>query len=204
VIKVVLFDLGDTLVVEEEIQGRHLQEVELQKVPYVDHVLHELKKRYKLGVVTNTTTSGEEHVRTALKKIGIERDFDVIVTSVDVGYEKPHEKIFLTALRKLCVKPNEAVMVGNRISKDVLGANKLGMTSILYKWNERYLDKITSNLEKPDYTIKSLSEILPTLSQYVKKKGFCGRIWEISPDVYDSNHPYRSYTLKHDPSRENK
>jgi hypothetical protein len=95
-------------------------------------------------------------------------------------------------------------MVGNRISKDVLGANKLGMTSILYKWNERYLDKITSNLEKPDYTIKSLSEILPTLSQYVKKKGFCGRIWEISPDVYDSNHPYRSYTLKHDPSRENK
>jgi FMN phosphatase YigB (HAD superfamily) len=85
VIKVVLFDLGDTLVVEEEIQGRHLQEVKLQKVPYVDHVLHELKKRYKLGVVTNTTTSGEEHVRTALKKIGIERDFDVIVTSVDVG-----------------------------------------------------------------------------------------------------------------------
>jgi putative hydrolase of the HAD superfamily len=164
VIKVVLFDLGDTLVVEEEIRGRHLWEVELKKVPYVDYVLHELKKQYKLGIVTNTTTSGEEHVRIALKKIGIERDFNVIVTSVDVGYEKPHEKIFLTALRKLGVKPNEAVMVGNRISTDVLGANKLGITSILYKWNERYPDKITSNLEKPDYTIKSLSEILPTLS----------------------------------------
>ena len=163
-IKVVLFDLGDTLVVEEEIQGRHLWEVELQKVPYVDHVLYELRKQYRLGIVTNTTTSTEEHVRMALKKIGIEFYFDVIVTSVDVGYEKPHEKIFLTALRKLGVKPNEAVMVGNRISKDVLGANRLGMTSILYKWNERYPDKITSNLEKPDCTIKSLSEILPTLS----------------------------------------
>jgi HAD superfamily hydrolase (TIGR01662 family) len=164
VIKVVLFDLGDTLVVEEEIQGRHLWEVELQKVPYVDQVLHELKKQYKLGIVSNTTTSREEHVRIALKKIGIERNFDVIVTSVDVGYEKPHEKIFLTALRKLGVEPNEAVMVGNRISKDILGANKLGMKSILYKWNERYSDKIKSNLEKPDYTIKSLNEILPILS----------------------------------------
>lgn len=164
-IKAIFFDLGDTLVVEESIEDKHLWEVELQKVPYVDHVLHELKKRCKLGVITNTTTSREEHVRMALKKIGIERYFDVIVTSVDVGYEKPDEEIFLTALRKLGVEASEAVMVGNRISKDVLGANKLGMKSILYKWNERYTDKITSTLEKPLYTIKSLKEILPILSK---------------------------------------
>jgi len=138
--------------------------MELQKVPYVDQVLHELKKRYKLGIITNTVTFREEHVRIALEKVGIERYFDVIVTSVDVGHEKPNEKIFLTALRKLGIEASEAVMVGNRISKDILGANKLGMKSILYKWNERYSDKITSNLEKPVHTINSLREMLPILS----------------------------------------
>ena len=163
-IKAIFFDLGDTLVVEENVEDKHLWEVDLQKVPYVDQVLHVLKKRFKLGIITNTTTSTEEHVRIALEKIGIECYFDVIITSVEVGYEKPDKRIFLKALRKLGVEASEAVMVGNRISKDILGANKLSMKSILYKWNERYTDKITSNLEKPDYTITSLREMLPILS----------------------------------------
>lgn len=164
VIKAVFFDLGDTLVVEESVGGKHLWEVELQKVPYVDEVLTELKNRYKLGIITNTVTSREEQVRMGLRRIGMEHFFDVIVTSVDAGYEKPDERIFLITLKKLNVKASEAVMVGNRIAKDVLGANKLGIKSFLYKWNDRYDEKITSSLEKPDYTISSLKEILSILS----------------------------------------
>lgn len=34
-----------------------------------------------------------------------------------------------------------AVMVGDRASKDIVGANKLGMKTILLKWNNRYLKK---------------------------------------------------------------
>jgi len=75
--------------------------------------LTELKRRgYKLGVITNTVTSREEHVRLALRKIDVEKYFDVIVTSVDVGFNKPDERIFLTALKALNVRPEESVMVG--------------------------------------------------------------------------------------------
>ena len=162
-IKAVFFDLGDTLVVEEPIEGRHLWEVELTTVPHVDHVLNELKKEYRLGIISNTSVSREEHVRMALKNISIDHYFDAIVTSVDVGYEKPDGKIFLTALEKLGVEASEAVMVGSRISKDVLGANKLGMKTILYKWNNRYPDRITSKLTKPTHTINSLMELLQIL-----------------------------------------
>jgi putative hydrolase of the HAD superfamily len=163
-IKAIFFDLGDTLVIEEDVENKHLWEVELHKVPYLDGVLQELKKRYKLGIITNTSTSTEEHVRSALQKIGIERYFDTIVTSVDVGYEKPDKRIFLVALMNLGIEASEAVMVGNRISKDILGANRLGIKSILYKWNNRYTDTITSNLEKPDCTINSLRKLPPILS----------------------------------------
>jgi HAD superfamily hydrolase (TIGR01549 family) len=89
----------------------------LQKLPHLDEVLSELKQRgFKLGVITNTVTSREEHVRIALRRIDCEKYFDVIVTSVDAGCNKPDEKIFLTALKAVNVKPEEAMMVGNQVS----------------------------------------------------------------------------------------
>jgi len=159
-IRAIFFDLGDTLVAEEDIGGRHLWEVTLKKLPHLDEVLTELKKKgFKLGIITNTVTSREEHVRIALQRINVEKYFDVIVTSVDVGHEKPDERIFLTALRKLRVKPKEAVMVGNRVSADIVGGNRMGMKTILFKWNKRYLEKIASPEEQPTRTIRSLKEL---------------------------------------------
>jgi len=168
-IRAVFFDLGDTLVAEESVSGKHLWEVTLEKLPYLDEVLTELKKRgYKLGVITNTVTSREEHVRKALRRIDVERYFDVVVTSVDVGFNKPDQKIFLTALKALNIKPKEAVMVGNRISADILGGNKIGMKTILFKWNERYLNQITLPKEQPTCIINSLKELPKILAKMEK------------------------------------
>jgi len=168
-IRAVFFDLGDTLVVEESVGAKHLWEATLQKLPCLDEVLTELKKRrYKLGVITNTVISREEHVRMALRRIDIEKYFDVIVTSVDVGFNKPDERIFLTALKVVNVKPEESVMVGNLISADIVGGNRIGMKTILYKWNERYLNEITSPEEQPTQIINSLKELPKILAEMEK------------------------------------
>lgn len=159
-IRVILFDLGDTLVAEENIGNKHLWEVTLTKLPYLDEVLTELKRKgFKLGIITNTVTSREEHVRMALNKIGLEEYFDVILTSVDVGHEKPDERIFLTALRKFRVKPKEAIMVGNRVSTDIVGGNRMNMKTVLLKWNKRYPERIVSPEEHPSRVIGSLKEL---------------------------------------------
>jgi len=168
-IRAVFFDLGDTLVAEESVGRKHLWEVTLQKLPYLDEVLTELKRLgYKLGVITNTVTSREEHVRMALRRIDVEKYFDVVVTSVDVGFNKPDERIFLTALKTVNVKPEEAVMVGNRISADILGGNRIGMKTIFYKWNERYSDEVTSPEEQPTRVINSLKELPKILTEIEK------------------------------------
>ena len=169
-IEAVLFDFGDTLIVEEAVGGRHLWEVKLQKTPDVDEVLRELKQHYKLGIITNTVTSREQQVRMALRRIGLEQYFDFILTSVDVGYDKPDEKIFLKALKALNVRPEEAVMVGNRMSTDIVGANRVGMKTILFKWNERYPEEATSPSEQPTHTISSLKELPKVLSELWKEK----------------------------------
>jgi putative hydrolase of the HAD superfamily len=164
-IRAIFFDLGDTLVAEESVGSGHLWDVELRKLPYADEVLQKLKRKYKLGIITNTVTSREEHVRIALRRIRLEQYFDIILTSVDVGFEKPDERIFLAALKAMNVQPEEAMMVGNRVSKDVLGGNQVGMKTILFRWNDRYPEKITSPDEQPKRIINSLKELPSILSE---------------------------------------
>jgi putative hydrolase of the HAD superfamily len=169
-IKAILFDLGDTLVKEESVGDEHMPKAKLEKVPHVDKVLGELQREYRLAVVTNTSTSKEKDIRLALRKIGIEHYFDAIVTSVDIGHEKPDQEIFCEALRRLRVKPEESLMIGNRIKTDILGANKVGIVSVLFRWNNRYPEEITSPLEKPSYVVNSLDQLPLILSGMGKAK----------------------------------
>jgi putative hydrolase of the HAD superfamily len=159
-IRAIFFDLGDTLISEEAAGNKHLPEATLTKLPCLDEALTELERKgFKLGVITNTVTSREEHVRIALRKIGIEKFFDLVLTSVDVEHKKPDERIFMTALRRLRVKPSEAVMVGNQISTDIVGGNQVGMKTVLFKWNKRYNERITLPEEQPTRIIRSLREL---------------------------------------------
>jgi putative hydrolase of the HAD superfamily len=168
VVKAVFFDLGDTIIVEEE-QDKSLWEADLKMLPYVNEVLSELKRRnYIIGLITNTVTSREIHVRAALRRLGIEHYFDVVITSVDVGVEKPNEEIFINALRRVDVEPWEAVMVGNRISKDIVGANRVGMISVLIRWRNKYREEALTDLEKPKYEISSLRELIEILNKLEK------------------------------------
>ena len=170
-IRAVFFDLGDTLIAEEATGGKHLWEAKLTKLPYLDEVLVELKRKgFKLGIITNTVTSREEHVRMALRKMDVEKYFDYIITSVDAGHEKPDERIFMTALRALRTKPYEAVMVGNRISADIVGGNRMGMITILFKWNKRYNERMISPEEQPTRTIRSLRELPSVLEKILEKQ----------------------------------
>lgn len=158
-IKAVFFDLGDTLISEEVVERMSLRDAKLEKLPYVDRVLNKLTEKYKLGLITNTTTSREEDVRCALRRIGIEKYFDVVLTSVDANSRKPDEKIFQIALSAIGVNPEEAIMVGNRISSDILGGNEMGMRTILFRWNERYPERVNSPQERPTRIIKSLKDL---------------------------------------------
>jgi HAD superfamily hydrolase (TIGR01662 family) len=169
-IRAILFDLGDTIVKEEGVTDEEMTRRKLEKVPYIEDVLKQLKGKYKLVVVTNTSTSNEDRIRLALRIMGLEDYFDAVVTSVDVGHEKPDEEIFCEALKRIQVKPEEAVMVGNRIKTDVLGANKLGITSVYFKWNDRYPEEVDSPQEKPKYTINSLRQLPKTVLALEKRK----------------------------------
>jgi HAD superfamily hydrolase (TIGR01662 family) len=164
VLKVVFFDLGDTLIVEQG--SKHLGEAPFDAVPQAEETLIALKQKWvRVGIITNTTISTEKDVRKTLQQLGLESYVDFIVTSVDAGCEKPDERIFSIALRTAGVKANDAVMVGDRVAKDIVGGNRIGMKTILFKWNQHYPETVIGQEEQPTYTIRSLRELQHVLDQ---------------------------------------
>ncbi len=163
-LRAVFFDLGDTLIVEQH--GKHLGESLFDAVPQAEETLVELKQKgFKLGIIANTTISREKDVRKTLQHLGLESYFDFIVTSVDAGCEKPDGRIFSIALQALGIKADEAVIVGDRVATDIVGGNRIGMVTILFKWNQRYPETIVRHEEQPAFRIRRLRELLYVLDQ---------------------------------------
>jgi 2-haloalkanoic acid dehalogenase type II len=134
--------------------------------PEVDAVptLQALRQRgYRLGLVSNA--GDDQDVQTLVDKAQLRPYFDVILTSAAQGIRKPNPRIFHTALQALGECPPEnAVMVGDTLGADILGAQNTGMTSI---WitrransaaNQAHLDTI-----QPDISVNTLSELLEVL-----------------------------------------
>lgn len=63
----------------------------------------------------------------------IENKIKYIVTSEESGAEKPHKIIFDLALEKLNLNYDDVIMVGDNLSKDIKGAQELGIKSYLVK-----------------------------------------------------------------------
>ncbi|MEE9237128.1 MAG: HAD-IA family hydrolase [Thermoplasmata archaeon] len=73
----------------------------------------------------------EDFLQLCLYKFPLEDHLDSITTSEETGVAKPHEDIFMRALSKAECEPQEAIHVGDSLDRDVLGARKVGMRSIL-------------------------------------------------------------------------
>ena len=91
--------------------------------------LEALRSRgYRLGMISNT--SDEKNVQGIVDHWKLRPFFEAIVTSAELGIRKPDGRIFQTALDRFRIKPEAAVMVGDTLGADVLGANRSGIYSI--------------------------------------------------------------------------
>lgn len=96
--------------------------------PETIEVLEELKKDYKLVLISNTDCLS---VPQLLDKFDLRKYFDEIVLSCDIGSLKTDKKIFEKPIKKLKLKKKEVVMVGDSIPTDIEGAKNAGIKSIL-------------------------------------------------------------------------
>lgn len=69
-----------------------------------------------------------------LIKLKLNNVIDFLVTSEEVGIEKPAKKIFEHALRKLSAEPSKTLMIGDSIKKDIDGALAMGINTYHHKF----------------------------------------------------------------------
>ncbi len=119
--------------------------------PDSEEVQRELRLRgLKLGLVSN---GYEEEVHLILEKVNLEKaTFDIIVGVDTVQCMKPHPDIFKYALKKLKVKPEETVFVGDDVERDYRGATNACMHALL-------IDRKEKQKQSGLKTIKNLKEI---------------------------------------------
>ncbi|GAB2022816.1 HAD family hydrolase [Pseudolactococcus yaeyamensis] len=130
-------------------------------VPYEDTytALEALYERYQLVLLTNGAPSLQQ---LKLEKAPrLRKYFKKIIISGDFGQGKPAPELFNFALYRAQADKSTSLMVGDQLFTDILGANAVGMKSV---WINRK-DASQSEVAQPDYTVKSLTEIVGLLEK---------------------------------------
>lgn len=113
---------------------------------------------YKIGVISNFSIP--ECARNLIEKYGLREFLDAIVISAEINRRKPSPEIFNFTLNLLGVGVSESIFVGDTPDVDIRGAKNIGMRTVLI---ERKNSSISEE-DKPDFTIKRLSELLDLLT----------------------------------------
>lgn len=95
--------------------------------PYMHAALLDLKQTYQMALITNGRTIFQNRT---IKALGISSYFPVALFSETEGVRKPDPEIFLRALDRLGVRPEESVYVGDHPVSDIEGATRAGMKTV--------------------------------------------------------------------------
>jgi putative hydrolase of the HAD superfamily len=139
------------------------QRFRLEKRP---HLLSTVKELYEMGlrqgIISNIISKA--FLPECLMRYGLMpfMEKDCIIMSSVVGKRKPSPAIFQAALDALHLQPSELAFVGDRLSRDVIGAKKAKLGCMLQIRLEASIqkDKAFESLGyKPDFMIDDLAEI---------------------------------------------
>jgi putative hydrolase of the HAD superfamily len=125
--------------------------------PYADApaAAEALARTHTLGIATNGPADVQ---RIKLTVSGLRRFFPVVVASSEVGAGKPDPRIFAIAVERLRVSPEDVLVVGDSLEKDVAGAHAAGLRCV-------WVDRIGADDDPacvPEAKVRSLAE-LPAL-----------------------------------------
>ena len=121
-----------------------------------------LKGRYALGLISNFTYAPV--IYAGLRKLNLSRYFNAILVSEDVGWRKPHPRIFKEALKRLDKKAVQTVFVGDSLVEDIQGAKKVGMKTVFVSSQFFTVEDIQKAIQQPDIILNELCKLPEILS----------------------------------------
>ena len=153
--KIYLFDWGDTLMVDfPEQEGSMCEWKEVQACLGAKEALEYLSKEYKIYIATGAGVSTQSQIKKAFDRVELSHYIDGYFCKNNVGLEKGTPEFLKAILVRLHVKPEEVIMVGDKLDKDIKPALALGMNGV---WLS---DEVVTHTPPNLRIIKTLYELI--------------------------------------------
>lgn len=110
-------------------------------------------KKIEAVILTNGPSDGQ---RAKCKRLGLSRYIQRIYISEEIGFSKPYREAFEHVLRDFDVPASEALMVGDSIENDIVGAEQVGIKAVL-------IDRGNKHCGYDGTKIGALSEVIELL-----------------------------------------
>lgn len=139
--------------------------------PDVKSTVIELHRRgYVLGIIANTIT--ETEIPDWMEADGLKQYFKAVILSSKVGIRKPNPEIYWEAARRVAMDPAKCAYVGDNPVRDVEGTQQAGFGAMILLMEPATLAKEPPGGQvKPDYTIRTTSELLDIFPERSTKGG---------------------------------
>jgi putative hydrolase of the HAD superfamily len=123
----------------------------------VYEVLMSLAEKYELALISDAQWVFTEP---EMAMLGLTQFFKVRILSSRFGFKKPDVRLFDIAMKKLMIKSEESVYIGDNPPKDLIGAKKAGMKFILFRSEYK-----PNNDFQPDRQFNDYSELLKIVEE---------------------------------------
>ncbi len=166
-------DIGDTIIDEgTEIRDDDGTVIHANCIPGARETalrLHEMG--YWIVMVADGTV---QSFTNTMRENGLGHIFTARVISEAVGEEKPSRRMFEEAMASLGLRDADkarVLMIGNNVARDIAGANRFGIRSVLLTWSGRRSFEASSPDEIPTYRIATPEELIPLLARLEEEAG---------------------------------
>ncbi|WP_433619625.1 HAD family hydrolase [Paenibacillus cellulositrophicus] len=170
---IVFLDSGDTLVDEStEVRDEDGIVVSADLIPGAAEMV---KTLHSLGFTLALVADGDaQSFKNVLSQHRLHDYFDALIISELIKATKPSPRMFKAAIGAL--NGSEAdfartVMVGNNLSRDIKGANALGIISVFQSWTPRYPHTPADESEQPAYTISEPMQLIELVNRLEMELG---------------------------------
>ena len=160
-IKTILFDWGNTIMVDFGLPGPMYQWNQVAWVSGAEEALKSLSRKYTCCLATNAGASTTPEVIMALNRVGADKYFKQIFLAKEIGFKKPDKRFFMAIIDHFGLIPSSLVMIGDNYKNDCEGAKHAGLNTVFFNsknaaGNFPLADKVIRNLDELEKTIDQL------------------------------------------------
>ena len=164
---IIFTDIGDTII-DEGTEVRNDQGVVIH-ADCIPGAKETYLRLYEAGYAIVMVADGlNQSFRNTMRENGLDHIFSAWIISETVGEDKPSPKMFSAAMEAMGLTEADKkriLMIGNNVSRDIRGANRFGLISVLLDWSKRRPFDEELPEDHADYRIHTPEELLTLADQ---------------------------------------